>query len=125
MDLNVTSKFLQRLFEYSSGGDIDHALFTKKALANPLIKYDRLRIAAQVAKGISDSHYFDELGRPTIAHTDITGGQFIYIDGVFKLNDFNRARFIRWNERKNQTCGFKVASNRGDVSSIEKINFDF
>ena len=94
-------------------------LRSNTAIANPLNKYDRLRIAAQISKGVADSHYFDDLGRPTIAHTDITGAQFIYIDGIFKLNDFNRARSIRWNEKKNETCGFNVASNRGDVSSIK------
>lgn len=104
------------LFEYSNGGDIDHVLFTKYYRENPLQKYDRLRIAAQIANGIADAHYLDDKGRSTIAHTDITGGQFIFINGVFKLNDFNRARFIRWNPTKNESCGFKVGANRGDVS---------
>ena len=85
-------------------------------MKEPLIKYDRLRIAAQVAKGIADAHFVDEKGRATIAHTDITGGQFIYINGIFKLNDFNRARFLRWNEEKQEPCGFRVGANRGDVS---------
>lgn len=106
------------LFEYSPGGDIDHALFSKSSLKHPMIKYDRLRIAAQVANGIADAHHVDDQGRATIAHTDITGGQFVYVDGIFKLNDFNRARFLRFDSAKNETCGFRVGANRGDVSII-------
>lgn len=111
------------LFEYSTGGDVDHVLFTKTYRENPLQKYDRLRIAAHLANGIADAHYLDHKGRATIAHTDITGGQFIFIDGVFKLNDFNRARFIRWNPTMNQTCGFKVGANRGDFRAPEEYEY--
>lgn len=114
------------LFEFSEGGDIDHALFTQKAIDNPMSKYDRLRIATQVANAIADAHHTDpKTGQASIAHTDITGSQFIFINGIFKLNDFNRARFLRWNEKENKPCGFKVGANRGDFRSPEEYAYAF
>jgi hypothetical protein len=46
----------------------------------------------QGAMGLADLHNFDQEGRPSVAHTDISLGQFVKIDGRFKLNDFNRVR---------------------------------
>ena len=59
---------------------------------------------------------FDGEGRASVAHTDITPGQFILVDGKYKLNDFNRARLIRWDKEKNEPCGFHVGNNPGKVS---------
>jgi hypothetical protein len=44
----------------------------------------------QAAMGLADLHNFDQEGRPSVAHTDISLNQFVKIDGRFKLNDFNR-----------------------------------
>eukprot|EP00594_Rhizosolenia_setigera_P015829 CAMPEP_0178970126 /NCGR_PEP_ID=MMETSP0789-20121207/19317_1 /TAXON_ID=3005 /ORGANISM="Rhizosolenia setigera, Strain CCMP 1694" /LENGTH=402 /DNA_ID=CAMNT_0020656493 /DNA_START=579 /DNA_END=1787 /DNA_ORIENTATION=- len=119
-------------FEFSEAGDIDNALFAP-ANKGKLSKYDRLRIATQIAQGLADAHYFtveedpstgEEVeGYATIAHTDITGGQFIFVDGIFKLNDFNRARFIRWNEKENEPCPFRIGVNRGDFRSPEEYMY--
>ena len=68
-----------------------------------------------MAQGIADMHDFE--GRPSIAHTDITLSQFILVDGSFKLNDFNQARFMRWNITRNESCGFYVGKIRGSVST--------
>ena len=66
---------------------------------------------AQMAQGIADMHDFE--GRPSIAHTDITLSQFILVDGSFKLNDFNPARFMRWNITRNEPCGFTSGKTEG------------
>lgn len=39
---------------------------------------------------IADVHNVEENGRPSIAHTDITTSQFVFSNGRYKLNDFNR-----------------------------------
>lgn len=110
------------MFEYSAGGDIDHALFSRRAQASPLSKFDRLRVGVQIAHGVAASHYTDDDGRATIAHTDITGSQFVFIDGIFKLNDFNRARFLRI-DGTNRTCPFHVQSNLGDFRAPEEYAY--
>jgi hypothetical protein len=75
-------------------------------------------VAQQVASAANAVHHFTENGIPAIAHTDITPSQWVYIesDQRYKLNDFNRCRFLLWDEGKNETCTFEVGSNPGIVS---------
>lgn len=73
--------------------------------------------ATQAAMGLADAHNIDKEGQASMAHTDITPGQYILIDGWYKLNDFNRARFLRWSKKKNKPCGYVVGRNPGTVRS--------
>lgn len=73
------------------------------------------RIAYDVACGVRDAHHLNDKGRPTIAHMDIKANQFILIDGVYKLNDFNLCHFLTWNKTANEYCGF-VNGYTGRVS---------
>ena len=41
------------------------------------------------------AHHFDERDRVTVVHADISLDQFLIVDGVYKLNSFNRASFSR------------------------------
>ena len=41
-----------------------------------------------------------------------------------QLNDFNRARFIRWNSVKNEACPFYIESNKGRHRSPEEYTED-
>jgi len=59
-----------------------------------------------------------------MAHTDISPGQFIKVNGIFKLNDFNRARFLPWSAEKNQSCPYFVGSNPGKYRSPEEYNYE-
>lgn len=101
------------IFEFAPGGDIGDKLWYSDSKWN---NTEKLIVAYQVASGISDVHTVEGNGRPSIAHTDITTLQFVYSDGRYKLNDFNRCRFITWNEKKNRQCGFHVGNNPGNVS---------
>lgn len=101
------------LFEYGHEGDIENYIWDS---TQPRTTLEVLQVAMQVANGVADAHTFD--GKYTsIAHTDITPSQFIRIDGVFKLNDFNRARFIRWNKALQEPCAYWVTSNPGKFRS--------
>ena len=104
-----------QLTEYSDGGDVYDAVFTEK-ISSSITKLDRLRIAEQIAAGVAEVHNLEKEGQAPMAHTDITPPQFILIGGFYKLNDFNRVRFIRWNEKTNEPCPYKVANNPGEVS---------
>ena len=110
------------IFEYGNQGDIYGAIWYQKN--DSMKNIDRLKIAVHVAMAIADLHNFDEEGQSSIAHTDITPSQFIMIDGIFKLNDFNRCRFIRWNEFKDQPCGYHVGRNPGKFRSPEEYRHE-
>ena len=73
--------------------------------------------AVQVSMGLAAVHNSEKEGRPAIAHTDISPGQFVRVDGVFKLNDFNRARFLLTNTTDGSLCTFEVGNNPGMLRS--------
>ena len=79
--------------------------------------------ATQAATGLADLHNIDHEGRPSIAHTDISPGQFIKIGNRYKLNDFNRARFLLWNVKKDKPCGYYVDRNPGRNRSPEEYSY--
>ena len=69
----------------------------------------------------------DKDGKITSAamvHADIKAEQFVNIDGVYKLNDFNRCRSMRQYRNSAESggdgkpCGFEVGNNPGAVSFI-------
>lgn len=111
------------LFQYAKGGDITDKIWPRHKKSN-LTMIDKLHIATQVAMAVADVHNFDKEGQASMAHTDITPSQFILIDGVFKLNDFNRARFIRWSTELNESCGFYVGKNPGKMRSPEEYKYE-
>ena len=106
------------LSEFAPGGDIELGLWGSDHTAPQGWNITEVLIVAyQVAKAIADMHNFDKEGVASMAHTDITPSQFVNVDGIYKLNDFNRVRFIRWNKRTKEPCPFHVGNNPGNVSS--------
>ena len=73
---------------------------------------------------LASVHNIDVEGRASIAHTDIAPGQFVKVKDIFKLNDFNRARFIRWSKSKNKACRFTVGKNAGKNRSPEEYKYE-
>jgi serine/threonine protein kinase len=113
------------VFDYASGGDIEDVIWPHdRGNGNNLNGMEKLDLALQVARGISAAHNFDREGRASLAHTDITPGQFIYVDGRYQLNDFNRARLITWDGKKNQQCPYYVQNNPGKFRSPEEYAYE-
>ena len=59
-----------------------------------------------------------------ILAADITPSQFIYINGSWKMNDFNRCRFMRQYKNDDSPCGFYVGANPGKFRAPEEYNYD-
>jgi hypothetical protein len=120
------------LFEYSNGGDITNAIWPRnESLA--LTPLRKLQIATQGAMALAAVHNVDQEGQATIAHTDIGPDQFILIGGRYKLNDFNRARFLLNFKGNGTNCPYFVNKNPGKNRSpeeyaykpqTEKVRFD-
>lgn len=132
--------------EYGDGGDIPDALWSEGRKSD-LSQIEKLRIgtydvvflstvffiflcglnfsmvktATQAAIALAAIHNIDREGHPSLAHTDISPAQFIKVKDVYKLNDFNRARFIAYNG--NVSCPFSVGSNPGRNRSPEEYNY--
>jgi len=116
------------VFEYGKGGDIDGRLWDwdeeeEKYRIVEIPSIEMLDIAYQVARAIAEMHDVEDDGYASIAHTDITPAQFIFIDGHWKLNDFNRCRFMRVKKEDDSPCGFYVGANPGKFRAPEEYEF--
>lgn len=117
------------LFEYADGGSlydsIGYNYYEKSDEQKPWTSKEKLVIAYQAATGIADLHNFAKEGVPAVAHTDIGSSQFVYVEevGVYKLNDFNRARFLAKNEKTNEICTYEVGNNPGSFRSPEEYEY--
>ena len=80
--------------------------------------------ATQAAIGLATIHNIDGEAQASMAHTDISPSQFIKVGEVYKLNDFNRARFLPWSRRDQKICPYRVASNPGKFRSPEEYKYE-
>lgn len=99
--------------------------------------YTKLSLAHQVAAALADFHDADalrdengEISSAAIVHADITTDQYINIDGVLKLNDFNRCRFMRQYRDSaglggdGKPCGFHIDNNPAKMRSPEEYAYE-
>lgn len=106
------------LTEFAHNGDLDSIIWEWDYSSREM-----LLVAFQVASGMADLHGIDGEGLPSIAHTDIKTSQFIEIDGIFKLNDFNRCRFLNKNKKTNEICSYTVGNNPGSLRAPEEYEY--
>jgi len=115
------------LFEFADGGTMEDNLWSLDSAGNTLRArwsgLQRLRYATQAALGVADLHdvnqYEEGAIGPAVAHTDISLDQFISLNGVYKLSDFNRVYFMRRNVTSDEPCGYHVdIGNPGSVRFI-------
>lgn len=114
------------LFDYSPGGSLeDHIEIQEKEKQPRWSKQQELRFSWQAAAGLADVHGVGMVkDSPSISHTDMNINQYLWLDGMYKLNDFNRARFIRWDIEKNKPCDFYIGASPGRYRSPEEYNSD-
>ena len=109
-------------YEFASGGHLRDFIAEWGSQFTPEIK---MELAYNVMAAIADLHNYVKEGMPWIAHTDIFPDQFVRMGarGKFKLNDFNRARWLHKNRETNETCGFTFPRNRGKFRSPEEYAY--
>lgn len=82
----------------------------------------RLRLALHVARGVAAIH--DLPGGPII-HADIQAKQFLVdSQGVVKLNDFNRCRFMSNGTKTGTPCHVTIPSAPGSSRSPEEYKYE-
>jgi len=105
------------IFEYSEQGTLHEAIFSTSKETTKFVFNQKLEVAIQVAKAITHLHNFD------VVHADISPSQFLFINGIYKLNDLNRCQFLRKRNSRyynNSICGFYVSNNAGKLRSPEE-----
>jgi len=110
------------MFDFSPDGSMDDHIFEQK---KQWTKRQELQFSWQVTAALADVHGIGmRKDSSSISHTDISVDQFLWLDGMYKLNDFNRARFIRWDVRKNKPCTFYIPKSPGRNRSPEEYEYD-
>mmetsp|Transcript_19566 Transcript_19566/g.22673 ORF Transcript_19566/g.22673 Transcript_19566/m.22673 type:complete len:284 (-) Transcript_19566:1154-2005(-) len=112
------------IFDYATQGTLQNAL--RREEDHPHWTSDeKLLYAWQVMKALTDLHGVGNIhDSAAISHTDMAADQYLWFDGKFRLNDFNRARFIRWNEKKQEACPFWIGAAPGKHRSPEEYQDD-
>mmetsp|Transcript_12578 Transcript_12578/g.22060 ORF Transcript_12578/g.22060 Transcript_12578/m.22060 type:complete len:176 (-) Transcript_12578:375-902(-) len=78
----------------------------------------------EVAAGLADVHDIDGEGLSSVAHGDLKGGQYLFLNGVIKLGDFNRGRFLRRNSTAPDTaCTYTIGVNDAAFRSPEEYEY--
>jgi len=115
------------VFDYTSSGTLeDHIKIQYNRRKTKWTRQEKLRISWQVSAALSDFHSAGmKEGFVPLSHTDIATDQFLLIDSIYKLNDFNRARYIRWDSHKNEPCQFYIRNNPGKNRSPEEYSYKY
>lgn len=74
--------------------------------------------------GVAAVHNFDQEGLASLAHTDISPSQFVKVNNRYKLNDFNRARYLTWNTTSHRLCTYRIQQNPGNNRSPEEYLYE-
>jgi hypothetical protein len=87
---------------------------------NKLSGSKKLDYSLDMAEAILLLHgYFGGL----IVHDDIQLSQYLLAaDGTVKLNDFNRAEMMLWNDKDREYCRYRNNPGHGDVSSLHLLS---
>lgn len=121
---------LSILTEYFAFGDIEDDVVgfsDHKENFNPLEEDDlttynnftgpeKLKLALEMVEPLLALHNFKD---GVIVHDDIQLCQYLWTDAsksAVKLNDFNRAEIMLWDEQENKYCKYKNGRGHGDVS---------
>ena len=82
----------------------DYIKGARLAGGSSLPPVDRLRIAIHIAGSVADLHTIDGTPTPSFFHNDLCCHQYLFQDGLFKLNDFNYARPIYRRKDTHEPC---------------------
>ncbi len=125
MERTTGSRFIPNIHAYCSTVVImEHAprdmqSYNKKRLAKSITisPLDRLKIGIHIASGVADLHTVDFI------HNDLHEQQFLFQDGVFKLNDFNYAKPMYADKSTNGTCTLPKFSMGLFGRSLEELQY--
>jgi len=101
------------LMDFMPEGDMNDylkgaRLAKKRGGDESLSPVDRLRVAIHIASSVRDLHEIGDVKEiPAFFHNDIFCHQYLFQDGIFKLNDFNLAQpmtFAKKNTTENEIC---------------------
>eukprot|EP00553_Chaetoceros_curvisetus_P003144 CAMPEP_0204615674 /NCGR_PEP_ID=MMETSP0717-20131115/3110_1 /ASSEMBLY_ACC=CAM_ASM_000666 /TAXON_ID=230516 /ORGANISM="Chaetoceros curvisetus" /LENGTH=409 /DNA_ID=CAMNT_0051628673 /DNA_START=269 /DNA_END=1495 /DNA_ORIENTATION=- len=101
--------------DIKEGGDVE--------IFNDLTPSMRLDISLQMAESIADLHGFKD---GVLVHDDVQLVQFLFTpDGRLKLNDFNRAEAMLFDEKDGSYCKYQNGKGGGEYRAPEEYKDDW
>jgi serine/threonine protein kinase len=86
---------------------------------NTLSGTQKLELSLQMAEAVLLLHSYPG---GVIVHDDIYLSQFLLTEkGTVKLNDFNRAEIMLWNEKDQEYCKYRNEPGGGNVSTLDDL----
>jgi tRNA A-37 threonylcarbamoyl transferase component Bud32 len=102
---------LSQVVEYGANGNIhDLVKVARETGEDKLSPLDKLRIFVQIATAVADMHSLD------VTHNDLCCHQFILVDGVYRLSDFDFSEFVKRDRETNETCLDRMFDINSNVS---------
>lgn len=99
---NCAISQLTQLAEHSLFAHILHErrqlLLAGNTTTSRMTPEEQLSIAHHVASGIADMHHAG------IAHNDLSIHQFLFVEGIYKISDFDFASFVKTNKEGLLPC---------------------
>ncbi|KAG7341148.1 PAS domain containing protein [Nitzschia inconspicua] len=88
---------------------------------NSLLPRDKLRAALHMSEAVAELHGY---AHGVIVHQDIQLSQFLLNEDMtrIKLNDFNRAEFMLWDDEAQEYCKYSPGIARGNWRSPEEYS---
>lgn len=110
---------------YAHGGTLSSKLNAWHKGKLELPPETRLQFAVNVSAGLAAVHDIDGEGLSSVAHGDLKGQQFLFLNDEMKLGDFNRGRFLRRNVTNPQTaCTYTIGNNDATFRSPEEYLYE-
>jgi hypothetical protein len=89
-----------------------------------LTPLQKLQYAYEVSAGLAAVHDIDGEKLSAVTQGDLKADQYIVMDGVLKLGDFNRGRFLRRNSTAPDTaCTYTIGVNDAAYRSPEEYKY--
>ena len=112
------------LTPYADGGTLSSKLHNWRRGREELTPEKRLQLAYEAVAGLAAVHDIDGEGLSSVAHGDLKGAQYLFLNDVMKLGDFNRGRFLRRNSTAPDTaCTYTIGRNDAAFRSPEEYQY--
>lgn len=111
-----------QLTAHAGGGNLhDLIAIARSSDGDPMPSLDKLKISYQVAQGVADLHSIDgddnNDDEPSLVHNDLCCHQFVFVDGIYKLNDFHLTTIVKRNRNDGSVC-----RDRPHTPDLERVS---
>lgn len=96
----------------------------RKGRDGKLTSMMKLQYAYEVTAGLAAVHDIDGEKLSAVTQGDLKADQYLFMDGMLKIGDFNRGRFLRRNSTAPDTaCTYTIGVNDGAYRSPEEYKY--